>query len=140
MMFKKKEFEEIYKLLKNKELSQANNLLIGLRKFGAFQPDYLFLMSLFLMESGRVYLAIDTLLLSLKVDNTPEVLLKNNFEKSSQEVVKERYKELIYMFQKIQIPELEKMLNSAMEKNDSKEFLENLSKIMPGIRFKNKKK
>ena len=139
MMFKKKEFEEIYKLLKNKELSQANNLLIGLRKFGAFQPDYLFLMSLLLMESGRVYLAIDALLLSLKVDNTPGVLLKNNFEKSSKEVVKERYKELIYMFQKIQIPELEKMLNLAMEKNDSKEFLENLSKIMPGIRLKNKK-
>ena len=139
MMFKKKEFEEIYKLLKNKELSQANNLLIGLRKFGAFQPDYLFLMSLFLMESGRVYLAIDTLLLSLKVDNTPEVLLKNNFEKSSNEVVRERYKELINMFQKIQIPELEKMLNLAMKKNDPKVFLEKLCKLMPGIKLKNKK-
>ena len=138
MMFKKKEFEEIYKLLKSNDLSEANKLLINLRKFGAFQPDYLFLMSLLLLESGRVYLAIDTLLLSLRVDNTPEVLIKNNFENSSQELVKERYKVLISMFQKIKIPELEKMLNMAMEKNDSKQFLEYLSKIMPGIRFKNK--
>tara|TARA_B110001452_G_C15062213_1_gene370758 strand:- start:239 stop:658 length:420 start_codon:yes stop_codon:yes gene_type:complete len=137
-MFKKKEFEEIYKLIKNNELTKANNLLISLRKFGPLQPDYLFLMSLLLVESERVYLAIDTLLLSLKVDNTPDVLLKNNFEKSSDEIVKERYKELISMFKKIKIPELEKMVNIAMEKNEAKEFLEHLSKIMPGIRLKDK--
>ena len=42
------------------------------------------------------------------------------------------------MFQKIKIPELEKMVNMAMDKNDAKEFIEHLSKIMPGIRLKNK--
>ena len=79
-MFKKKELETVYDLLIKKELSQANNLLINLRQFGVLHPEYLFLMSLFLMETGRTYLAIYSLLLSLKVDNTPEVMKKNNFE------------------------------------------------------------
>ena len=48
-MFKKKELETVYDLLIKKELSQANNLLINLRQFGVLHPEYLFLMSLFLM-------------------------------------------------------------------------------------------
>ena len=84
---KKKELKTVYDLLIKKELSQANNLLINLRQFGVLHPEYLFLMSLFLMESGRIYLAIDSLLLSLKVDNTPEVMKKNNFESTTEKLV-----------------------------------------------------
>ena len=95
-------------------------------------------MSLFLMETGRTYLAIDSLLLSLKVDNTPEVMKKNNFECTTEKLVKERYETLISIFEKIKINDLKKMVIQAKEKNDASEFLEHLSKVMPGIRLKNK--
>ena len=100
MMFKNKEFEIIYNLLKSKKFAEANQLLIDSRKFGVLHPDYLFLMSMFLMENERIYLSIDALLLSLKVDNSPAVMKKNNFENSSQELAKERYLILISMFEK----------------------------------------
>ena len=137
-MFKNKQFEIIHNLLKSKKFAEANKLLIDSRKFGVLHPDYLFLMSMFLMENNRMYLSIDSLLLSLKVDNTQEVMKKNNFENSSQELVKERYLSLITMFEKIKIQELKNMVKNSMEKNDPRDFLEHLSKIMPGIRLKNK--
>ena len=137
-MFKKKELETVYDLLIKKELSQANNLLINLRPFGVLHPEYSFLMSLFLMETGRTYLAIDSLLLSLKVDNTPEVMKKNNFEGTTEKLVEKRYETLISIFEKIKISDLKNMVIQAKEKNDASEFLEHLSKVMPGIRLKNK--
>jgi hypothetical protein len=137
-MFKKKELERVYDLLIKKELSQANNLLINLRQFGVLHPEYLFLMSLFLMETDRTYLAIDSLLLSLKVDNTPEVMKKNNFECTTEKLVEKRYETLISLFEKIKINDLKNMVIQAKEKSDASEFLEHLSKVMPGIRLKNK--
>ena len=137
-MFKKKEFETVYNLIIKKELAQANQILINLRQFGVLDPEYLFLMSLFLMETGRTYLAIDSLLLSLKVDNTPEVMMKNNFERTSEKLVKKRYEMLISVLKKIKINDLKNMVIEAMEKNDASEFLDHLSKAMPGIRLKNK--
>ena len=137
-MFKKKELETVYNLIIKKELAQANQILINLRQFGVLNPEYLFLMSLFLMETGRTYLAIDSLLLSLKVDNTPEVMMKNNFETTSEKLVKKRYETLISVFEKIKINDLKNMVIDAMEKNDASEFLDHLSKVMPGIRLKNK--
>ena len=137
-MFKKKELEKVYNLIIKKELAQANQILINLRQFGVLDPEYLFLMSLFLMETGRTYLGIDSLLLSLKVDNTPEVIMKNNFETTSEKLVKKRYETLISVFEKIKINDLKNMVINAMEKNDASEFLDHLSKVMPGIRLKNK--
>ena len=137
-MFKKKELETVYNLIIKKELAQANQILINLRQFGVLDPEYLFLMSLFLMETGRTYLAIDSLLLSLKVDNTPEVMMKNNFETTSEKLVKKRYETLISVLEKIKINDLKNMVIDAMEKNDASEFLDHLSKVMPGIRLKNK--
>ena len=138
MMFKNKEFEIIYNLLKSKKFAEANQLLIDSRKFGVLHPDYLFLMSMFLIENERIYLSIDALLLSLKVDNSPAVMKKNNFENSSQELAKERYLILISMFERMKIHTLKDMLKNCLKKNDPKEFLEHLSKVMPGIRLKNK--
>ena len=137
-MFKKKELEEVYNLLTKKELAQANQILINLRQSGVPHPEYLFLMSLFLMETGRTYLAIDSLLLSLKLDNTPEVMMKNNFESTSEKLVKKRYETLISVLEKKKINDLKNMVIEAMEKNDASEFLDYLSKVMPGIRLKNK--
>ena len=137
-MFKKKELEAVYNLLTKKELAQANQILINLRQSGVPHPEYLFLMSLFLMETGRTYLAIDSLLLSLKLDNTPEVMMKNNFESTSEQLVKKRYEMLISSLEKIKINDLKNMVKEAMEKNDASKFLEHLSKVMPGIRLKSK--
>jgi hypothetical protein len=137
-MFKKKEFEAVYNLLTKKELAQANQILINLRQSGVPHPEYLFLMSLFLMETGRTYLAIDSLLLSLKLDNTPEAMMKNNFESTSEQLAKKRYETLISLFEKIKINDLKNMVIEAMEKNDASKFLEHLSKVMPGIRLKSK--
>ena len=137
-MFKKKELEEVYNLLTKKELAQANQILINLRQSGVPHPEYLFLMSLFLMETGRTYLAIDSLLLSLKLDNTPEVMMKNNFESTSEQLVKKRYETLISLLEKIKINDLKNMVIEAMEKNDASKFLEHLSMVMPGIRLKSK--
>ena len=137
-MFKKKELEAVYNLLTKKELAQANQILINLRQSGVPHPEYLFLMSLFLMETGRTYLAIDSLLLSLKLDNTPEVMMKNNFESTSEQLVKKRYETLISLLEKIKINDLKNMVIEAMEKNDASKFLEHLSKVMPGIRLKSK--
>ena len=73
-MYSISEFSTVYDLLKNNELDKANVILRKLRNFFFIHPDYLFLMSLFLSKSNRTYLSIDSLLLSLKVDNTEEVL------------------------------------------------------------------
>ena len=137
-MFKKKELEKVYNLIIKKELAQANQILINLRQSGVPHPEYLFLMSLFLMETGRTYLAIDSLLLSLKLDNTPEAMMKNNFESTSEQLAKKRYETLISLFEKIKINDLKNMVIEAMEKNDASKFLEHLSKVMPGIRLKSK--
>ena len=137
-MFKKKELETVYNLLIKKELAKANHLLINLRQFGVLHPEYLFLMALFLMETGRTYLAIDSLLLSLKVDNTPEVMKKNDFEDTTEELVIKRYETLISILEKIKLNDLKNMVIEAMDKNDASEFLEHLSDVMPGIRLKNK--
>ena len=137
-MFNNSEFNNAYNLIKNDKLNEANKLLIKLRSSFFLHPDYLFLMSLFLIKSKRTYLAIDTALLSLKVDNTEEVLKKHSYENSSNKLIEERYLFLISMFNKIKNLELVDILETAMKNKNPTSFLLYLEKIMPGIRLKNK--
>ena len=137
-MFNNSEFNNVYNLIKNDELNEANKLLIKLRSSFFLHPDYLFLMSLFLIKSKRTYLAIDTALLSLKVDNTEAVLKKHSYENSSNKLIEERYLFLISMFKKIKNLELVDILETTMKNKNPKSFLLYLEKIMPGIRLKNK--
>ena len=137
-MFNNSEFNNVYNLIKNDELNEANKLLIKLRSSFFLHPDYLFLMSLFLIKSKRTYLAIDTALLSLKVDNTEEVLKKHSYENSSNKLIEERYLFLISMFKKIKNLELVDILEATMKNKNPTSFLLYLEKIMPGIRLKNK--
>ena len=137
-MFNNSEFNNAYNLIKNDKLNEANKLLIKLRSSFFLHPDYLFLMSLFLIKSKRTYLAIDTALLSLKVDNTEAVLKKHSYENSSNELIEERYLFLISMFKKIKNLELVDILETAMKNKNPTSFLLYLEKIMPGIRLKNK--
>ena len=55
-MFNNSEFNNAYNLIKNDKLNEANKLLIKLRSSFFLHPDYLFLMSLFLIKSKRIYL------------------------------------------------------------------------------------
>ena len=137
-MFNNSEFNNAYNLIKNDKLNEANKLLIKLRSSFFLHPDYLFLMSLFLIKTKRTYLAIDTALLSLKVDNTEAVLKKHSYENSSNELIEERYLFLISMFKKIKNFELVDILETAMKNKNPTSFLLYLEKIMPGIRLKNK--
>jgi hypothetical protein len=137
-MFNNSEFNNAYNLIKNDELNEANKLLIKLRSSFFLHPDYLFLMSLLLIKSKRTYLAIDTALLSLKVDNTEAVLKKHSYENSSNKLIEERYLFLISMFKKIKNLELVGILETTMKNKNPTSFLLYLEKIMPGIRLKNK--
>ena len=137
-MFSNSEFNNAYNSIKKDELNEANKILIRLRSSFYLHPDYLFLMSLFLVKSKRTYLAIDTALLSLKVDNTEAVLKKHGYENSSNELIEERYLFLISMFKKIKNLELVEILEKTMKNKNPTSFLLYLEKIMPGISLKNK--
>ena len=105
-MFSKKEFENIYKSIKNNQKDKAQNNLKLLRKKYALDPDYLYLMGEFLILDKRYYQAIDTIHVSLLVENDDEFLLKKNFKKSTQELINKKYNLLGDLFKIIDIPEL----------------------------------
>ena len=135
-MFEILEFKNAHNLLMLEKKNQAQEILISLRKDFSLHPDYLFLMSLFLNMDNRIYLAIDSLLLSIKIDNDMEFLKKRNFIGSSTELVKERYLLLISLFIKIDIPKLTNLTKEALDTGDHLKFINYVNKIMPGIRLR----
>ena len=80
-------FESIYDLIEknDKVLSQKELALSRIRY--ALHPDYLFLMSKYLILDKRYYQSIDALLGSLKLDKDEFFLVKNNFEASKEELI-----------------------------------------------------
>ena len=76
-MFRTENFEWIYNLIEknDKVLSQKELALSRIRY--ALNPDYLFLMSKYLILDKRYYLSIDVLLGSLKLDKDEFFLVKN---------------------------------------------------------------
>mgnify|MGYP006084875015 CR=1 FL=1 len=135
-MFEILEFKNAHNLLMLEKKDQAQEILISLRKDFSLHPDYLFLMSLFLNMDNRIYLAIDSLLLSIKIDNDMEFLKKRNFIGSSTELIKERYLLLISLFIKIDIPKLTNLTKEALDTGDHLKFINYVNKIMPGIRLR----
>ena len=102
-MFKKKEFEDIYEYIKNNQKAKAQNNLKLFREKYSLDPDYLYLMAEFLILEKRFYQAIDTIHVSLLVENDDDFLLKNNFNKSSREVINKKFKLLSELFKIIDI-------------------------------------
>ena len=80
-MFNKKEFEDIYQSIKNNQKDKAQKNLKFFREKYDLDPDYLYLMAEFLILEKRFYQAIDTIHVSLLVENDDRFLLKNNFVK-----------------------------------------------------------
>ena len=90
-MFNKKEFEDIYQSIKKNQKDKAQKNLKLFREKYDLDPDYLYLMAEFLILDKRFYQAIDTIHVSLLVENDDEFLLKNNFNKSTQELIKKKF-------------------------------------------------
>ena len=98
-------------------------------------PDYLYLMAEFLILEKRFYQAIDTIHVSLLVENDDDFLLKNNFNKSSREVINKKFKLLSELFKIIDIPELSEEVKNLNNPNDQNIFFQKMQKLMPGISF-----
>tara|TARA_B100000686_G_C15979729_1_gene566825 strand:+ start:31 stop:447 length:417 start_codon:yes stop_codon:yes gene_type:complete len=134
-MFNKKEFENIYKLIKDNQKDKAQNNLKLFREKYALDPDYLYLMGEFFILDKRYYLAIDTIHVSLLVENDDHFLLKNNFKKSKQELINKKYNVLGDLFRIIDIPELSELAKNSNNPKDQDIFFKKLQKLMPGISF-----
>ena len=134
-MFNKKEFKDIYKSIKNNQKDKAQHDLKLFREKYALDPDYLYLMAEFLILDKRFYQAIDTIHVSLLVENDDEFLLKNNFNKSTQELIKKKFSLLGDLFKIIDIPEISKEAKNLKNSKDQEIFFKKLQKIMPGISF-----
>ena len=134
-MFNKKEFEDIYQSIKNNQKDKAQKNLKLFREKYDLDPDYLYLMAEFLILEKRFYQAIDTIHVSLLVESDDEFLLKNNFNKSSREIINKKFKLLSELFKIIDIPELYEEVKNLNNQNDQNIFFQKMQKLMPGISF-----
>ncbi len=135
-MFDIKEFESIHKLLKKNNIIEAKKNLILLRDKYTLHPDYLFLMAEQLVLEDRVYQAIDALHSSLLIDNNDIFLKKNKFNKSSSELIENKFKLLHKLFESINNEKLAKIAKSANTDNKKYLFFKKLQELMPGVGFK----
>jgi len=134
-MFNIPNFMNIYDFLKKNEKSFALHELQKFRNNYGLHPDYLFLMSKYLILELRYYQSIDTLLASLKIDKDIMFLLKKNFEASKKELINEKFILLNYLFKLIKNDELfnaSKEIKTPIQQN---EFVEKLSNLLPGVKF-----
>ena len=135
-MFNIKEFEIIYRLLKEGNRKEAQKNLVILRDKYTLHPDYLFLMAEHLILEERIYQAIDALHSSLLIDYDDAFLQENNFYKSTEELIKNKFKILGKLFKDINNNELALGAKEANTEDKRYLFFKKLQKIMPGVGFK----
>ena len=134
-MFKIDKFKNIYKFINSKNFDLKNELS-KCRKEYDLNPEYLYLMALYLKSENRIYLAIDTLILSLKIDQDEIFLLKKNYEKCSNELLREKTTLLIKLFNEIGNLKLLELSNNFKVNKGIVNVLDSLKAIMPGINLK----
>ena len=134
-MFKIDKLKKIYKSINNKNFNLKNELS-KCRKEYDLNPEYLYLMGLHLKYENRVYLAIDTLILSLKIDYDEIFLLKKNYDKCSDELIKEKINLLIKLFNEIDNLKLIELSNNFRGTEGIINVLNLLKTSMPGINLK----
>ena len=134
-MFKIDKLKKIYKSI-NSENFNLKNELSKCRKEYDLNPEYLYLMGLFLSSEKRAYLAIDTLILSLKIDHDEIFLLKKNYDKCSDELIKEKINLLIKLFNEIDNLKLIELSNNFRGTEGIINVLNLLKTSMPGINLK----
>ena len=135
-MFRIKNFESIYNLIdkNDKFLSQKELVLSRIRY--ALHPDYLFLMSKYLILDKRYYQSIDALLGSLKLDKDELFLVKNNFEASKEELITKKIQVLGELFNIIGNNELSIEASKVTSTEERNNYVDKLSKLMPGVKLK----
>ena len=134
-MFKIDKFKNIYKFINSKNFDLKNELS-ECRKEYDLNPEYLYLMALYLKSENRIYLAIDTLILSLKIDHDEIFLLKKNYEKCSDELIREKTTLLVKLFNQIGNLKLLELSNNFKVNKGIVNVLDSLKAIMPGINIK----
>ena len=134
-MFKIDKFKHIYKFINSKNFDLKNELS-KCRKEYDLNPEYLYLMALYLKSENRIYLAIDALILSLKIDHDEIFLLKKNYEKCSNELLREKTTLLIKLFNEIGNLKMVELSNNFKVNKGIVNVLDSLKAIMPGINLK----
>ena len=94
-------------------------------------------MGLFLKSENRTYLAIDALILSLKIDNDEIFLLKKNYEKCSDNLIKKKIDLLLELFSLIKNSDLTNLIINLKKNQNLSFFLKDLEENMPGINLNN---
>jgi len=135
-MFNIKNFDYIYDLIKKNKKIEAYQKLNSFRKQYSLHPDYLFLMANYLILDFRYYQSIDTIVASLKIDKDDMFLLKNDFEKSEEKLIVEKFNLLSYLFNMIDNKLLFNEIKNLKTLNEKNNFIKKLSKLMPGIRVR----
>tara|TARA_A100001011_G_scaffold349555_1_gene388241 strand:+ start:230 stop:631 length:402 start_codon:yes stop_codon:yes gene_type:complete len=127
----KNQFEIIENIIENKEIEKARKELALIRKNLDNDPDYLYLMSKFLVLDGRFYIAIDALILSLQNNFREEFLVRKNFVKSSKEITDKKIELLSKIFETIENKDLSK---KCLEFENDEQLLDYLVKLMPSLK------
>ena len=135
-MFRIENFESIYNLIEKNDNFSSQRQLALLRKRYALHPDYLFLMSKYLILDKRYYQSIDALLGSLKLDKDELFLVKNNFEASKEELITKKIQVLSELFNIIGNKELSIEASKVKSTDERNNYVNKLSKLMPGVKLK----
>ncbi len=135
-MFNIENFESIYNLIEKNDKFSSQKQLAVLRKKYALHPDYLFLMSKYLILDKRYYQSIDALLGSLKLDKDEFFLVKNNFKKSKEELITKKIQVIGKLFNLIGNIELSIEASKVKSEEELDNYVNKLSKLMPGVKLK----
>lgn len=135
-MFKINKLQNLYNSINKKNFNLQNELAKHRKEYD-LNPEYLFLMGLFLKLENRPYLAIDALILSLKIDNDEIFLLKKNYERCSDDLIKKKIDLLLELFILIKNFDLINLINEFKKKQNLIFFLKDIEEIMPGIILNN---
>ena len=135
-MFRIENFKSIYNLIEKKDKFSSQKQLVPLRKRYALNPDYLFLMSKYLILDKRYYQSIDALLGSLKLDKDELFLVKNNFKKSKEELITKKIQLIGKLFNLIGNIDLSIEASKVKSEEELDNYVNKLSKLMPGVKLK----
>ena len=122
-MFKISKFIKIQKYLDNNQNDIANKMLIDDRERYYMHPEYLFLMARYLKTTKKFYQAIDCLHASLQHNNDLNFLTKKNYEKSTNELVKEKILLILELSKIIQNKTLGAESEIALKNEDKQKFI-----------------
>lgn len=136
-MFNISKFKEIYSLLEEKKLKEANKLLIENRKEYYLHPEYLFLMAKYLKTQKKLYQALDCLHASLQHNYDNDFLKKKKYEKSSDKLVEENLYLILQLSEEINNSILITEVKNVLKDKDNEKFSKKLDSLMPGVQRKN---